>query len=368
MTLLSVVAVVAGLVVLVGGAELLVRGARHLAVNLGISPLVVGLTVVAFGTSAPEMAVGVQAALDGETNLAMGNVVGSNMFNVLAVLGISALIGALVVHQKLVRGEVVIIVAVTAGLLIVGLGGTITRWWGVVLLALIVAYTVWAIRRERDEPEDVVAEYDAEFGDRDGDARPHWAVNAGLVVVGLAALVIGSRWLVSGASDIAVGVGMSELLVGVTIVAVGTSLPELATSVVAAVRGERDIAVGNVMGSNLFNLLVVLGLAAVVSPVGVPVDATVIGFQLPALLFVSVLCVGVLWTGFAIQRWEGAMFLVLYVGYLATTVVDTQFPDAVGTARTVVIALGVLAVVLVAITTLRSRRRGNVPLDQLVAD
>ena len=366
MTVMSVVAVVVGLVALVAGAELLVRGARHLAVNLGVSPLVVGLTVVAFGTSAPEMAVGVQAALDGETNLAMGNVVGSNMFNVLGVLGVSALIGALVVHQKLITGEVRLIVGVTLLVFVMAFGGVITRWWGLVLLLLIVAYTVWAIRRERDEPDDVVAEYEAEFGGGEDDS-PHWAMNVGLVIVGLVALVVGSRWLVSGASDIAVGVGMSELLVGVTIVAIGTSLPELATSVVAAVRGERDIAVGNVMGSNLFNLLVVLGLSSLVSPVGVPVDDTVLSFQLPALLFVSVLCVGVLWTGYAIQRWEGAMFIALYVAYLATTVVDTQFPDAVGTARIAVIALGVAAAVAVGVNTVRARRKGNAPVVEVAA-
>lgn len=365
MTVTSVVLVVVGLVALVAGAELLVRGARHLAVNLGVSPLVVGLTVVAFGTSAPELAVGVQAALNGETSLAMGNVVGSNMFNVLGVLGISSLIGALVVHQKLIRGELRIVLATTLAVLLIALGGVITRWWGVVLLGGIVVYTVWAIRRERDEPEDVVAEYEAEFGPPAGQVSPHWAFNVGLVVVGLVALVIGSRWLVSGASDIAVGVGMSELLVGVTIVAVGTSLPELATSVVAAIRGERDIAVGNVVGSNLFNLLVVLGLSAIVSPSGVPVDDTVIAFQLPALLFVSMLCIGVLWTGYAIQRWEGVMFLVLYLAYLATTVVDTQFPDAVGTARALVISLGVLATLAVAINTVRAARVGNDPLVDL---
>ena len=367
MTLTAVVLVVVGLVALVGGAEVLVRGARHLAINLGVSPLVVGLTVVAFGTSAPEMAVGVQAALNGETSLALGNVVGSNMFNTLAVLGISALIGALVVHQQLIRGELRIILLATVVVFAMAFGGVITRWWGLVLLAGVVAYTVWAIRRERDEPDDVVAEYDEEFGGAE-DESPHWSLNVGLVVVGLVALVMGSRWLVSGASDIAVGVGMSELLVGVTIVAVGTSLPELATSVVAAVRGERDIAVGNVMGSNLFNLLLVLGLTATVSPVGVPVDDTVIGFQLPALLFVSVLCIGVLWTGYAIRRWEGAIFVVLYVAYLATTVVDSQFPDAVGTARTIAIVLGAAAFVAVAVSALRARRRGNEPVLEVIGD
>jgi cation:H+ antiporter len=368
MTVMSVVLVVVGLVALVAGAEVLVRGARHLAVNLGVSPLVVGLTVVAFGTSAPEMAVGVQAAIDGETSLAMGNVVGSNMFNVLAVLGISALFGALVVHQKLISGEVRILVFVTGVIFGVSLvAGVISRWFGLVLLIAVIAYTVWAIWRERDEPDDVVAEYAGEFGE-DGEERPHWALNVTFVVAGLAGLVVGSRWLVSGASDIAVGVGMSELLVGVTIVAVGTSLPELATSVVAAVRGERDIAVGNVMGSSLFNLLVVLGLTALVSPVGVPVGSEVTSFQLPALLFVSLLCVGVLWTGYAIQRWEGVVFVVLYVVYLATTVVDSQFPDAVGAARAVAVAIGVAVAIVVVVNTVRVRRRGNEPILEPVRD
>jgi len=368
MTVLSVVLVVLGLVALVGGAEVLVRGARHLAVNLGVSPLIVGLTVVAFGTSAPEMAVGVQAAIDGETSLAMGNVVGSNMFNVLAVLGISALFGALVVHQKLISGEARILVVVTGVVFAVSvLTDVISRWFGFVLLVGVVVYTAWAIRRERDEPDDVVAEYAGEFGNGD-EERPHWAINVTFVIAGLVGLVVGSRWLVSGASDIAVGVGMSELLVGVTIVAVGTSLPELATSLVAAVRGERDIAVGNVMGSSLFNLLVVLGLTAVVSPVGVPVGGEVVSFQLPALLFVSVLCVGVLWTGYAIQRWEGVVFVVLYVVYLATTVVDSQFPDAVGAARAVAVAVGLAVAVVVVVNAIRVRRRGNERVFEAVPD
>lgn len=354
MTAVSIILVVAGLVVLVVGAEFLVRGARRLAINLGVSPLIVGLTVVSFGTSAPEVAVGVQAALKGETNLAMGNVIGSNMFNVLAVLGVSALIGTLIVHQKLVKAEVPLVIAVSTLVFVVGLTGSISRWWGVALFASVIVYTIWAIRRERSEPEDVIAEYEQEFGEPET-KNPHWATNVVFIVAGLTGLVFGSRWLVSGATDIAVSIGMSELLVGVTIVAVGTSLPELATSVVAAFRGERDIAVGNVIGSNLFNLFVVLGLSALVSPIGVPVDQTVIEFQMPALIFVSLLCAGVLWSGYSIKRWEGVMFIILYVGYLATTVVDTQFPDAVGTARAAMMALAGVAALLVIANVVRYR-------------
>lgn len=360
MTLLSVLALVGGLVVLVAGAEFLVRGARYLAVGLGVSPLVVGLTVVSFGTSAPEVAVGVQAALDGETTLAMGNVVGSNMFNILAVLGISAIVATLVVHQKLIRGEVRILIALTIAVGIVAWGGVITRWWGLALVGGGIVYTLWALRRERSEPDAVVSQYEQAFG-LASDARPNWSLNIGLVLVGLVALVVGSRWLVWGATDIATDLGLSDLLVGVTIVAIGTSLPELATSVVAAMRGERDIAVGNVMGSSLFNLFIVLGLTAVVSPVGVPVADTVRHFQLPALLFVSVLCIGVLWTGYVIKRWEGWAFVLLYLAYLATTVADTQFPAAVGIARFVVIGLGLAVTGVVVVNTWLARAGGNAP-------
>jgi cation:H+ antiporter len=359
-TVWNIAMVVVGLVVLVGGAEVLVRSASRLAVTIGISPLVVGLTVVAFGTSAPELAVGVQAALRGQTDLALGNVTGSNMFNTLAVLGIASIIGALVVRQKLVRREMPVLVGVSVLVLVMALNGGIGRLEGLVLFAGAVVYTVWAIRVERNEPPEVQAEYVGELAAR---TRPrHWAIDAAVVVVGLVLLVLGARWLVAGASEIAVSLGMSELLVGVTIVAIGTSLPELATSIVAAVRGERDIAVGNVVGSNLFNLLVVLGLSALVSPNGVPVPGQVLDFQLPALVVVSLLCLGVFYTQLAVRRWEGMAFIGLYVAYMAYTVAEATNSGALGIVQLVSAALVTAVAAAVAFTTWRARRNGNLPM------
>jgi cation:H+ antiporter len=359
-TVWNIAMVVVGLVVLVGGAEVLIRSASRLAVTIGISPLVVGLTVVAFGTSAPELAVGVQAALDGQTDLALGNVTGSNMFNTLAVLGVASVIGALVVRQKLVRREMPVLVLVSLVVLVMALNGGIGRIEGLVLFAGAVGYTVWAILIERNEPPEVQAEY---VGELVTAVRPrHWSINVLGVLVGLALLVLGARWLVSGASEIAVSLGMSELLVGVTIVAIGTSLPELATSVVAAVRGERDIAVGNVVGSNLFNLLVVLGLSAVVSPTGVPVPTQVMDFQLPALVVVSLLCFGVFYTQLLVRRWEGVAFLALYAAYMAYTVAEATDSDALNAVQVVSAVMVTVVAVAVAFTTWRALRSGNAPL------
>jgi cation:H+ antiporter len=254
-------------------------------------------------------------------------------------------------------------VVASLAVLVMAIDGSVSRWEGVVLFAGLLGYMAWAVvveRGERAEPDDVVAEYEAEVGA--GADRRHWLVDAALAGGGLVLLVLGARWLVGGASDIAVALGMSELLVGVTIVAIGTSLPELATSVVAAVRGERDIAVGNVVGSNLFNLLGVLGLTALVSPVGVPVGDQALNFQLPALVVVSLLCFGIFYTSLAVHRWEGVALLVLYVAYMAYTVAEAADSSALGVIQVASVVLVVAVGVAVAVTTRRALRDGN-PAD-----
>jgi cation:H+ antiporter len=252
-----------GLVALVVGAELLVRGASKLALSFGISSLVVGLTVVAFGTSAPEMAVSVQSSWSGRVDIALGNVVGSNIFNVLVILGLSALVTPLVVHQQVIRQEVPVMIGVSLLLWALALDGGISRWEGILLAALVVGYTVLLIRQSRRETAAVQAEVEAEYQEAfDGPPRgwdSHWGAQALLILAGLALLVAGAQWLVEAAVGFARQFGVSELIIGLTIVAAGTSLPEVATSVMAAIRGERDIAVGNVVGSNIFNILAVLG-------------------------------------------------------------------------------------------------------------
>jgi cation:H+ antiporter len=316
---LAVILLVLGLALLVVGAEVLVRGAAHLATVLGISPLVVGLTVVAFGTSAPEMAVGARAAAAGRTDLAIGNVVGSNLFNTLAILGVAALITPLLVQQKLVRREVPLVLAASIAVWLLAMDGTVTRVEGAALLVAAIIYTGWAVISERREPAEIAAEYEEEFA---GQVPRHWGVDLVLIAVGLALLVLGSTWLVDGAVQIARSLGMSELVIGLTIVAAGTSLPEAATSIVAGIRGQRDIAVGNVVGSNLFNLLVVLGLTSVVAEGGLPAPDSSLRLDLPVLVAVAAICLGVFFTDWTIRRWEGALFLGLYATYLGYLLLD----------------------------------------------
>ncbi len=306
---------IAGLVLLVVGAEVLVRGASKLAAAAGISSLVIGLTVVAFGTSSPELAVSLQSAFAGQADIAVGNVVGSNIFNVLFILGISALITPLLVAQQLVRLDVPLMVGVSILTYLFALDGSLVAWEGAILFAGIIAYTVFLIRQSRRETATIKQEYEAEFGGEAPHTPATIALNVFFVVAGLAMLVFGSRWLVDSAVVIAESFGVSQLIIGLTIVAAGTSMPEVATSVIAAIRGERDIAVGNVVGSNIFNLLAVLGVTSVFAPAGVAVSSEAIAFDIPFMIVVAIACLPIFFTGNTIARWEGALFLAYYVIY-----------------------------------------------------
>lgn len=309
MGLLVVGLFTAGLALLVVGAELLVRGAARLASILGVRPLVIGLTVVAFGTSAPELAVSLEASREGAADIALGNVVGSNIFNVLLILGLAAVVVPLRVSARVVRVDLPIMLAASLLVMALALNGTIGRGEGVLLVAGIVVYTVLQIRLSPGAGASAV---------EGGADRPsgRWWLDVAGIVAGLGLLVLGSRWLVHGAAAAAGALGVSELVIGLTVVAAGTSLPELATSVVAAVRGQRDIAVGNVVGSNIFNVLAILGAAAVVSADGLPVASTAIAVDLPVMIGVSLACLPVFFTGHVISRWEGALFLALYLSYV----------------------------------------------------
>lgn len=323
---------VVGLVALILGAEFLVRGASRLALSLGITPLVVGLTVVAFGTSAPEMAVSVQSAWSGQVDIALGNVVGSNLFNVLVILGLSALITPLVVHQQVVCQEVPVMIGASLLLWALALDGGIGRWEGLLLAGLVMGYTVLLIRQSRRETAAVQAEVEVEYEDAfDGPPKgwdAHWGVQVMLMLVGLALLVLGAHWLVEAAVGFARALGVSELVIGLTIVAAGTSLPEVATSVMAALRGERDIAVGNVVGSNIFNILAVLGISASVAPASLAVAPSMLAFDIPIMVAVAVACLPVFFTGNRIDRWEGAMFLSLYAAYTLYLIFHASGHDA----------------------------------------
>ncbi|MDH4039127.1 MAG: calcium/sodium antiporter [Gammaproteobacteria bacterium] len=318
-----------GLVLLVFGAHWLVKGAASLAASLGISPLVIGLTIVAFGTSAPEMAVSVGAAFAGEADLALGNVVGSNIFNVLLILGISALVTPLVVNQQLVRLDVPLMIVASILVLLFGMDGNVGRTEGAVLFAGILAYTVFLIFQSRKENNAAVrAEYEGEYADKDTDGSIHYVRDGALILFGLFLLVLGSQWLVESAITIAQYFGVSELIIGLTIVAAGTSLPELATSVIASIRGERDIAVGNVVGSNIFNLLSVLGLSSIVAPHGIAVPAVAIGFDIPVMIGVALICLPIFFSGYVITRWNGVLFLFYYVAYTTYLILAAVQHDA----------------------------------------
>jgi cation:H+ antiporter len=316
---------VLGLVLLVAGAVLLVRGASKLALSLGISPLVVGLTVVAFGTSSPELAVSVKSALSGRADIALGNVVGSNILNVLFILGATALITPLHVHRQLIRQGVPAMIGISLLLLALAADGDLGRWEGLLLLGLLAGYKVLTIRQSRRETAAVSA---PPISDKTTDWDRHKGVQVLLILVGLSLLVLGSNELVQAAATLARQLGVSDLIVGLTIVAAGTSLPEVATSIIAAVHGERDIAVGNVVGSNIFNILGVLGISASLAPADLVVAPSMLAFDLPLMTAVAVACLPIFFTDHLIARWEGALFLAYYAVYLAYMILDASEHDA----------------------------------------
>ncbi|TRO24023.1 calcium/sodium antiporter [Ectopseudomonas mendocina] len=335
MTLMTYVYLIAGLVLLVAGAEVLVRGAAKLAAQFGIPPLVIGLTVVAFGTSAPETAVSVQSAFNGSGDLAIGNVIGSNIANILLILGVTALVAPLVVSRQLIRLDVPIMIG--ASLVTFGLAwdGELSRLDGTLLFGGVLAYTGFLIYNARKDKGGDDDEFAKEFG-LDEAPKPYaWAVNLGLIIAGLVLLVAGSNFLVEGAVTLARALGISELVIGLTVVAVGTSLPELATSIIAAIKGERDIAVGNIVGSNIFNLLCVLGLASLVSPTAISVSPNALAFDFPVMIAVAVACLPIFFAGYRINRWEGLLFLAYYVAYTLYLILSSTgrpFADVMGEA------------------------------------
>ncbi len=305
-----------GLVVLIGGAELLVRGASRIALATGMSSLVVGLTVVALGTSSPELAISVGAALKGSPDIALGNVVGSNIVNVLLVLGLSALIVPLVVARQLIWLDVPVLVAASVVTWLMATDGGISRGDGIVLLAAGIGYTLMLVLMSRREAKSAT-----DPGASPAPAQPLWK-NLLMLVAGLALLVLGARWLVESAVDIAASLGVSELVIGLTVIAIGTSLPEIATSILATLRGERDIAAGNVIGSGIYNLLVVLGATALVAPDGIPVSRSALHFDIPVMVATAVACLPIFFSGHLIARWEGALFLGYYAAYSAYLLMD----------------------------------------------
>lgn len=315
----TIALLVAGLVVLVVGGEVLVRGASTLATAVGISPLVVGLTVVSFATSAPELAVSLQASLAGSPGLAVGNVVGSNVVNILLVLGVAGLILPLVVRGAVVRRDVPVMIVMSLLFWLMSLDGAVSTLDGAVLVLLLAVYvTVMVVRSRRgNRAEKQLAGADVpEVPEVPETGRgKRLGIAAVMVAVGVGLLVLGARWLVSSATEIATDLGLSETVIGLTIVAVGTSLPELATTVVAAWRRQADVAFGNIVGSSIFNILGILAATALVHPL--PVAPEIARFDVWVMLGVAVFLVGFAITGWRVVRLEGAALLLAYAGYLA---------------------------------------------------
>ncbi len=302
----------AGLVLLVIGADLLVKGAARLAANFGVPALVIGLTVVAFGTSAPELAVSVKAAFSGQAELAIANAVGSNIFNVLFILGVAAVVSPLIISKQLIRQDVPIMVVVSIVAMVMTLNGNINKWEAGILALGLLAYTAFLFFQGKKKGADVS---DEEVEEMLKVPVPAWK-NILMVVGGLALLVWGARWLVQSAVEIATAWGVNEAVIGLTIVAAGTSLPEVVTSVVATLKGQRDIAVGNVVGSNIFNILCVLGLSGLVSPTPLLAGEQLATIDIPVMVGVAVLCVPLFFIGAILHRIEGLLFLALYVAYV----------------------------------------------------
>ncbi|MBX0329417.1 calcium/sodium antiporter [Oscillochloris sp. ZM17-4] len=341
MSILTIVLFVAGIFLLIFGADLLVRGASQMASSFGVPTLLIGLTVVAFGTSAPELAVSLQAAINGQGAITIGNVVGSNIANILLILGIASMFGSLPVDRQLLTRDAPIMVVASLLTVLLCLDGSLSRLDGLVLVVGLGVSMLLILRGAR-----------AVVGSAE---TPRPAImplsvlrNLALVAGGLALLVTGAGWLVDGAKVFAISLGVSELIIGLTIVAVGTSLPEIATSVIAGMRGERDIAVGNVVGSNTLNLLLVLGLTALISPVEIPVPASALRLDLPVMVGAALLCLPVFFTRYAVSRREGIMLLGLYMAYTLYLVLGASGSSVVGPYG-VALALFVIPLVVAAL-------------------
>ncbi len=350
---------VSGLVILTIGAELLVRSASALASTIRIPPVLIGLTVVAFGTSTPELVVSLQSSLTGQPDIALGNVVGSNIFNVLFILGLSALIVPLQVSHRLVRVEVPLMIGLSGLMALLALDGRIGRLDGLLLTGGLVTWTGWTIIRARTGKQDDVA---GEAAADSGTTPPHsWsriALHIVLLSGSLILLVLGARWFTASAHSLARLFGIPELIIGLTVVAAGTSLPEAATSIVAAIRGERDIAVGNVVGSNIFNILGVLGMSSVASTGGIAVSPEALSFDIPVMVAVAVACLPIFFTGHLIARWEGGLFFFYSCAYTGYLIAAATSPAVSRTMEVIMAGMIIpLTVITLVITAARAFRR-----------
>lgn len=315
-----------GLFFLTWGADWLVRGASRLAAVIGVSPLAIGLTVVAYGTSTPELVVNINSALIEKFDIAIGNVVGSNIFNILFILGLCALIAPLKVEKKLLKLDIPIMIAVSGLLYLLGMDYKISRLEGAVFVLGVVAYTWFAFSQSKKEYRELSMATENDLQEKDSRNHEPGRIVQDLffILAGLVLLVLGSKWLVNSSVGIARHFGVSELVIALTIVAAGTSLPEVATSVVATLKGQRDIAIGNVVGSNIYNILAILGVTALIPRGGLLINPASMALDIPFMLLIAVLCYPVFRTKYTISRWEGLMFFSMYLGYTVFIIRNNQ--------------------------------------------
>lgn len=299
-----------GLVILIAGAEGLIRGAVRIARQFGASPYMIGLTLVGFGTSAPELVVNISAAWRGAPGLAMGNVIGANVANIGLILGVAALLKPLHAHMRLLKVEVPLVIAGSILVLILSQDYWLGRLDGLILLAGFVSVAIYIFRSAKQESSEVKAEVGHLVAEK---ASPPWAAVL-LFVFGVAGLLAGAHLMVESAVAIAHRFGVADSLIGVTIIAVGTTSPELASTIAAARRGEADIAVGNVVGSNLFNIFLILGVTSAICPL--EIEPSLVRYELPIMVGFSVALLAVLVNGMKVHRWEGLLLILGYLGFL----------------------------------------------------
>ena len=351
---------IAGLVILIFGADLLVRGASRLAAAFGVSPLVIGLTIVAIGTASPEIAVSLQAAANSQGDLTLGNVLGSNIFNILFILGITSIVAPIVIAEQLIRKDAPIMLGVSLLTFLLASDGNLSAMDGVILFLFLVAYTIFALKQSRSESREVQIEYAREFSRKESLTAKNTLTNIVFIVIGLGLLVWGSNWLVDSAVKIAKHIGISELVIGLTIVAVGTSLPEVATSVIAALKGESDIAIGNAVGSNIFNLLGVLGVGALVSPEGISVAERVLQFDFLVMVFVALVTLPIFYIDNRISRIEGSLlfaYYIIYVTYIILQAANSSTLSAVTLFIAFFVPVTFIALVVIAIRLSYAKRK-----------
>ncbi len=317
---------IGGLVALIAGAELVVRYGSLLAARMGVPPMIIGLTIVSIGTSAPELAVGIDAMQRNAGSLAVGNIAGTNIVNIMLILGLSAAVRAIPFGRRTRVLDLPGMAVVAVGVYLLAMDGELQFWEGVPLVAGAVLYTLLlGLWTRRENANRVVVAAGAVIGENevaeepDPVARPNrWSTLWYLMVLaaGIVVIVVGADWLVTGAVSLARAVGVSDAFIGLTIVAIGTSAPELVTTIVSTVRGDRDIAVGNLIGSSVFNLTLILGLPVLVASGSGPIDAHLIRVDLPIMVAVSLLCIPLFLSGKKLSRWEGILLVIGYVAYL----------------------------------------------------